>query len=156
MLNLIDTSVNSNELTAILARITLKLHPDPLPPTPKERAIAAATAWKHHATLLGIPARLQSASFITSTQTQAITRTRLFVTTEALHGRCLILCGSTGVGKSYAAAAALRRFHPPLSTFFYWPELCANLLHPSSHAAALAATTAPGLVVLDDCRNRIS
>lgn len=146
----IATALDTDDFTAILARITPRLIPDPPGPTPEEQAAAHAAAWEHRATLLGIPKRLHAASLTTSTPTPAITRVGLFVTTEAPHGRCLVLCGPTGVGKSYAAAAALRRWHPPGSTFFYWPELCASLLHPYSHATALAAAFAPGLVVFDD------
>jgi len=150
MPELITSSLDSSDFTAILARIALKLHPDLPPPTQEEQAASRTAAWARYATILGIPTRLHNASLSTSTPTLAIIRTSIFIATEAPRGRCLVLCGSTGTGKSWAAAAALRRFHPPLSTFFYWPELCAKLLQSSDRAAALAAATAPGLIVFDD------
>jgi len=150
MPRLILTPIDDTDFTSVLARINTHLIPDPPPPTQEEQAARKTAAWTRRATLLGVPPRLQPASFATSTPTPALHRTREFLATEAPQGRCLLLCGPTGVGKSYAAAAALRDWRQPGGQFLYWPDLCAKLLHHDSYQGAIAAATATALVVFDD------
>lgn len=141
------------ELRAILERMQMKVCADPAPPSAEEVAAAKAAAWEERAARLGIPPRLREASFKTALPTCALESARRFLATEAPQGRCLILFGPTGVGKSYAAAAALRardRWDRPGGQFLYWPDLCARLLCPESRQEAMKAATAPELVVLDD------
>lgn len=145
-----STHLGETDFATVLARINTRLIPDPPPPTEQERAAAKAAAWTRRATLLGIPPRLQPASLESSAPTPALQRTRQFLATEAPQGRCLLLCGPTGVGKSYAAAAALRTWPQPGGQFLYWPDLCTRLLHHDSYQDAIATATAAALVVFDD------
>lgn len=138
------------ELCAVLERMRAKVCSDPSPLSAEEVAAAKAAAWAERAACLGIPPRLREASFKTARPTCALESARRFLMTEAPQGRCLMLFGPTGVGKSYAAAAALQAWDRPSGQFLYWPDLCARLLCPESRREAMKAATAPELVVLDD------
>ena len=104
--------------------------------------------WREWAPTAGVPLRLRTASMPNPIETMAITATRQYVTEDLQHGRCLVLAGPTGVGKSFAAArvmwAALR------GHFWYFPALCSQLLVSETRAEALETARHERLAVFDD------
>ena len=108
--------------------------------------------WHHRARTLGIPDRRVWASIHSSQNTPALARMRRFLQHEFEDGRCLSLLGPTGVGKSYAAVAALRWYAEDTSRgwFYYFPKLCAELMDQDRREHALGLVTTWSLVVFDD------
>ena len=68
---------------------------------------ARELAWRSWARQIGVPRRLLEAS-LRGERTAALARVEDYVRADFDAGRCLLLAGPTGVGKSYAAVAALR------------------------------------------------
>lgn len=140
------------ELAPVLARIGQVIAAQPAAPTlsldEQER-----TWWLGAASALGVPTRLIPASLTAGRPSLAVEAVQAFLSVDADAGRCLVLMGNTGTGKSWAAAAALRAWAPRRSLrprFFYFPALCGALLDPVRRADALGHACAAGLVVLDD------
>lgn len=77
----------------------------------------------------------------------ALTRARVYFESELDEGRCLVLSGPTGVGKSYAAAAVLGLAG---GHFAFWPQSCGRLLRPDLRDAELARLKTHHLLVIDD------
>lgn len=78
---------------------------------------------------IGIPRRLFGATFDAALPLPAITRMREFLDVDAAVGRCLVLSGPPGVGKTWAAVAALNAVAPGTPRrFYYWGDVCTHLL----------------------------
>jgi DNA replication protein DnaC len=118
---------------------------------------------------LGVPLRvakvLMSIAEEGAAPTPALARAREFVERDVPKGRCLVLAGRAGVGKTVAAAEALRLFgrrrprfltgdHRNRGAFFYLPKLCRNLVRDDARielgVPIRTAVMEFGLVVLDD------
>lgn len=97
----------------------------------------------------GIPTRLRSA-VMTSAQTPAIKAAADYLAVDGgfVSGGALVLAGPTGVGKSYASAAAMIAVGE--GRFMYFPALCAQLLRSDTQPAAMACARQRALVVFDD------
>ena len=107
--------------------------------------------WLRVAPRIGVPVRLFGASFAVGQPSIALAAAQRYVAQDRGAGRCLVLSGNTGVGKSYAAVAALRAAPAGGRRFWYFPALCGAFLDPQRRLEALRETTeSPGLVVLDD------
>jgi DNA replication protein DnaC len=78
----------------------------------------------------------------------AMSRVAEYLRAELPRGNCLVLTGPPGVGKSYAAAAAIRAYRR--GRFTYFPALCGALLDPARRAEALDAAKRSTFLVLDD------
>lgn len=117
-----------------------------------EELEARDAAWRAWAPRHGVPRRLLEAS-VRGKSTAALTRATHYVEQEFRQGCCLVLTGPTGVGKSYAAVAALRAVSDSYSTgrrFDYFPALCGRLLNPETRTAALEAAKVTPFLLLDD------
>jgi DNA replication protein DnaC len=102
---------------------------------------------------IGLPARLLGASLWdpSGQTTQALERARTFMADgEYRRGECLVLTGPTGVGKSWAAAAALRAAYRQPRRFWYFPALCGALLNQETRAHARERATQAPFAVFDD------
>jgi len=98
---------------------------------PEQRAelvrLKKAIEWKRLAERLAIPVRLRAADLGAAQRTPALDCVRVYLRDGDLAaGRCLLLTGPTGVGKSFAAVAALRALGH--GGFWYFPALCTELL----------------------------
>src|SRR5262245_61404685 len=97
--------------------------------------------WRTHAYAFGIPPRLiVPRSALRSTP--ALERVQRYITEDFRRGRCLVLAGPTGVGKSLAAVHCIRstsdgHTHSDERRFFYFPALCGHLLRPERRDEAL-------------------
>jgi len=144
-----------SELKAVLDRITVKIAANPLLPEPTPEAVEAlqrqqlAQRWLDQGREMGIPTRLIDASFAAGRETEVLNRAMVYAKEEYEHGKCLVLMGPTGVGKTYAAVAALRAIRCQ-SHFWYFPALCGALLDQDRRAETLQAVKETPFVVLDD------
>jgi hypothetical protein len=116
----------------------------------RARQLAAAEA-------LGIPLRLrrelvgtEEAAAPAVADTPALAIVRAWLTEAWPHGECLVLCGQTGIGKTFAAAWGLLQAPPPGRTFVYFPALCAGLMDPDRRPAARALALHARTLVCDD------
>lgn len=108
-------------------------------------------AWRRWAAAIGVPTRLIDASCRPNLQpTHGLARSRQFMEQDFADGRCLILMGSTGVGKSLAAVMALRKAGYGKHRFYYFPALCGALLDPESRTEAKEAAKTVRFAVFDD------
>jgi len=144
----------TKEAKEILDRIKATL-PSPVESTPEEQARLARDAelktWLDAAPKIGVPRRLWGASFATELRSAAIAWAQQYVEGgEAQAGGCLVLTGPTGVGKSYAAVAALRAWEDVSRQFLHFPALCGALLDHQRRAGALEAVKHKRFIVLDD------
>lgn len=107
--------------------------------------------WAITASRIGVPIGLRGASLRDAT-TAAAKAAQAFIEQDFTEGRCLVLSGPTGVGKTYAAVAALRAAVSLGARvgFAYFPALCNALLDPERRREARLRVQDPGLVVLDD------
>jgi DNA replication protein DnaC len=106
--------------------------------------------WRWVRERAGVPKRLWDAGLALGDRTPALERVREYVAGERQDGCCLVLTGPTGVGKSYAAVAAMHRFPIREQRFWYFPALCGALLDPARRNSALENVKAMRFAVLDD------
>src|SRR5262245_17997150 len=100
---------------------------------------------------VGLPRRLWRASFRAGQPGQALGRAWTFLLEGEYHaGRCLVLAGPTGGGKTYAAAAALRHVGRTTLSFFYFPGVVNALLDQNERKEMLASLKHSRFIVLDD------
>lgn len=103
----------------------------------------------------GIPVRLQHAT-LTARPTPALQAAAAYLGDASAgysdagfaRGEALVLAGPTGVGKSYAAAAAMMAVGD--GHFLYFPALCAQLLRSEAQPGAMALAKRSDLLVFDD------
>lgn len=113
-----------------------------------DEALAEAR-WQRWAPKAGVPKRLLIATLDGGKPTPAIKRIAEFcIKGDLAAGRCLVLTGPTGVGKTFAAVAALRMVGQ--GRFWYFPAVCGALLDPDRRGAMLEAVKATRFVVFDD------
>jgi DNA replication protein DnaC len=114
--------------------------------------------WAWRGTEMGLPPRIIEDS-VSPRETPALLRARAFLEDDLPRGRCLILAGPTGVGKTVAAATVLRDllfrdiWNPQnLGWFFFFPALCGALLSHDPHGSrnAMNRVLHERLAVLDD------
>jgi len=105
-------------------------------------------AWDRVAAEVGLPRRLWRAC-ITDAATPSMVRVRGYLAGEYAQGVCLVLAGPTGIGKTWAAAAALREARCG-KQFVFFPALCSALMDSQRRVAALEAAKSTPFVVLDD------
>jgi DNA replication protein DnaC len=107
--------------------------------------------WQIHSARLGIPERLLHARLDGPT-TAAQRAAREYLERDLAEGRCLVLAGPAGVGKTHAAvgllhAALLQERH---IGFLYFPALCGRLMDSLQRPPALTAAKSSAVVVFDD------
>jgi DNA replication protein DnaC len=140
-------------------------HTTPVP-TPEQDAIAlqrqrevkrsaARDRWARFLELSGIPERLHGAVLDLARPTPAVQAVQAYLRPEDDFrgsgyelGECLVLAGPTGVGKTYAAAAAMIRLWN--GRLWYFGRLAGSLLDPRRRDDALDSCRAESLLVLDD------
>lgn len=109
--------------------------------------------WPDLAPRIGIPERLLGASFWhpEAKPTAAMQRAQEFMAKgEYELGDCLVFTGPTGVGKTWAAAAALRAAYGKPRRFWYFPALCGALLNPDTRSESLERAKQAPFAVFDD------
>jgi DNA replication protein DnaC len=122
-------------------------------PTPEELAAAARDRVVRAAAVareVGIPRRFFGASFEAGEPTAALDRARTFAARDVRMGRCLVLNGPTGTGKTYAACATLNALRGYQRRFVHFPGLCGALLDAGRRREALDIAKQVPLLVLDD------
>jgi DNA replication protein DnaC len=97
-----------------------------------------------------VPKRLLSASLESSLATPSVVKAREYVATDLHDGRALLLCGPTGVGKSWALAAILAALPAWPRRFCYFPALASALLDQATRRDALESVRRTRIVALDD------
>jgi DNA replication protein DnaC len=106
--------------------------------------------WKDE---VGIPKRYRGAKFDGAMPTPAILAVRAYLAGEDYTaGRCLILGGNTGCGKTHAICAGFDELAAarPSAAFFYFPSLVAALLDSRRRADSLWAAKSNRVLALDD------
>lgn len=122
----------------------------------KEQAIIQRSKeWATLAREREIPLRLRDASFEKGQECPSLQRAEQYVVQEVSQGVCLVLMGPTGVGKTYAAVAAIRDHLMRTATwgdFWYFPSLCSALMNQDRETQldAKRALKSDKLLVLDD------
>lgn len=99
---------------------------------------------------IGIPARYAHVSLVTSRDTPALAHVRTYLAHGLHAGRCLVLSGPTGVGKTHAAVAGLLAAEAGGRRFCYFPGLCGALLDPGRRAESLDKAKTAKIMVWDD------
>jgi len=124
----------------------------PARPTQPEAdpAEVAQKKWASHARSIGIPKKLHTASFESSKQTKLIEFSQTYSEGPVKDGRCLVLAGPTGVGKSWAAACILRAVKIRWKMYAYYPATAGALLDPERRAVTLSSLKDSDLLILDD------
>lgn len=117
--------------------------------------VADEREWQTFAKAVGVPPRLRAASFRAAQPSTAVEAARAYAEGPALVGASLVLAGPTGVGKTYAAVAALRAVsrtdtNPEARAFVYFPSACAALLDGERRPTMLERLTETPFVVVDD------
>jgi DNA replication protein DnaC len=140
----------SEKLRDILERVTAKVverepTAEELAAAERERAARAEVVPRK----IGIPKRFWGASFLAGAATPALQRAQAFAGRIA-DGRCLLLSGPTGTGKTYGACALLNALPGWGRFFWHFPALCGALLDPGRRRAALESAKEVPLLVLDD------
>ncbi len=107
---------------------------------------------RHVAGLLGLTgllaqARLEGPGVVA---TPSLGRVRHFLQGEIAQGRCLVLLGPPGVGKSWSAAAGLWAWSGHTRRFWYFPDLAAALMDAQRREEATETIHRVELLVLDD------
>jgi DNA replication protein DnaC len=137
------------ELDAILKRVledSERRPPEPeLDPVELERQ-----RWMADAERIGVPPRLLRATLEPLKETAALVAVQRWLETHYAAGRCLVLAGPTGVGKSVAGAMALRARPGTGRRYVYFPGACGALLDPNLRAEMRARLIETSFVVLDD------
>ena len=114
------------------------------------QAARARSAWESRATAGGIPRRYWDVCFETARPTAAILALQQFAGAGLPAGRCGVLMGATGTGKTYASVALLRSATRFGWRFWYFPALVGAWLDSDRRADALRSALHTELVVLDD------
>jgi len=121
----------------------------------RDREVRAAIRLQERLRTLGIPALFHEATFERAAEFPAIQAAKAFVGygnhrdhSDCGRGRALVLAGKTGLGKTYAACAALRWLDS--GRLWYFPSLCGALLGPETRPRALAEVKTLDVLVLDD------
>ena len=110
----------------------------------------AEAEWLALAAKIGVPMKLaRTASMVRGRSEPALVRTRRWLDDEWPSGACLVLSGPTGVGKSFAAVAALRAMAGG-RRFFYFPSLCGAWLDGDRRKEALERAETTRTAVFDD------
>lgn len=143
----------SDEMSALVGQIVRRIPAL----TPEQIAEQDAAEQRRRETELlrwlkdsGVPKRFLTASLDGGKPTSALRRVA-----DAIHhgefaaGRCLMLVGPTGVGKTFAAAAALRALRAG-GRFWPWPAASGALLDPARRGEALQQVKSTSFLVLDD------
>lgn len=95
----------------------------------------------------GIPLRYRNAMLTESKETSAIRVVREYLL--APKGRCLLMIGGTGIGKTYAAIVGLNAWPKNSKRFFPFPSLCGELLG-ELRVDTLRRAKEVGFAVFDD------
>lgn len=111
--------------------------------------LAAEAAWAEAARAIGIPELFWPASFRAPLRPAALADTEAWLGHEARQGRALGLLGDNGLGKTFAACAALREW-PGTKWFVYAPDLARWVLNPQQSDGTLERATTVGLLVIDN------
>ena len=152
-----DRPINRRTLASQRSALWLDYYATPEADVAARAAIMAKISeldWQIHSARLGIPPRLLDARLHRdATQaTDAVKVVRDYCEGEMARGHCLVLSGPAGVGKSYAAVAALHTAivrHYRIG-FFYFPTLCTALLDSVRRPAALDCAKESAVVTFDD------
>jgi DNA replication protein DnaC len=118
----------AEELRGVIHRITPKIVTRV--PTPEDlEAAERDRVARDRATMvgIGIPPRFFGATFDTSVSVSSLARTRAFMDTDFLLGRCLVLAGPPGVGKTWSSVAALNAARSAGRCFRYFGDVVAAL-----------------------------
>ena len=136
-------------LGPLFARMAAKMAATPSePPSPdpdeaERRARLLAEA--------GVPLLFRRARFATSTATPALDAARQFVAHDLARGRCLVLAGTAGTGKTHAAVCVLDAARGVARRFRYVGEAAGVLLDGGrGRSDLLDLLTHIPLLVLDD------
>lgn len=110
------------------------------------------TGWDELGSNLGLPFRLLPADLDIARSTLAVKAARQYLDNgDFAAGRCLVLSGPTGVGKSWAAAGVMKAAPFPCARRFrYFPGVCAALLDSERRGDALDLVLRTRLMILDD------
>jgi hypothetical protein len=110
-------------------------------------ATTEASRWVERAIAAQVPRRLWAASWA-SRATPALERALVYWRTEYSKGRCWLVSGDTGLGKSWASVAVLRA--AGVGTFLFFPALCSALMDSQRRVETLGLAKRAPFVVLDD------
>jgi DNA replication protein DnaC len=138
-------------LRHVIARVSAKVverepTPEELAAAERERVARAAAGARE----VGIPRRFWAASFEAGEPTAALEQAGKFAARDVQEGRCLILSGPTGTGKSYAACATLNALRGHQRRFVHFPALCGALLDAGRRREILEIAKQVPVLVLDD------
>lgn len=127
---------------------------DPFPWSERERVECEERVWEPFAEQWSIPERYRDVRLETSAPIPAIVAVRNFLDADANATRCLIAAGPTGVGKTQAAVAGLRReavWHqkPSRCAFFTMATLARGFIREDSDEILDRAIKAD-LLLIDD------
>jgi DNA replication protein DnaC len=137
------------ELDSILRRVLEESEHRPPEPEPDAGELERQR-WVADAERIGVPPRLLRATLEPLTETSALNAVRRWLEMDYAAGRCLVLAGPTGVGKSVAGAMALRARPGTGRRYVYFPGACGALLDPNLRAEMRARLIETSFVVLDD------
>jgi DNA replication protein DnaC len=121
--------------------------------SPDERRRAEHRAWLQIAEKEGIAARYRAAAFETSSPTPALTATRDFLEDDENEGRCLVLAGPPGRGKTWCAHCAYRRvrvWETDQAAFFSMRQLVRALLDEEARDETFDRCRQDEFLVIDD------
>lgn len=116
----------------------------------EEAREAARVRWQEFAARVGLPERFQAASFEAAAPSGLIQAADVWTRTRALTGGALVLSGSTGVGKTYAAACILRAMAARSRFFVTFYALKRLLYDREERKGVIERVIATDLFVLDD------
>lgn len=110
----------------------------------------AGLDWRAYCATMDIPVPCFEASIDAKRTTGALKAVRIFIEQGARAGKCLVLCGPTGIGKTYAAVAGLRAWPGNSRRFLYFPSLCRDLYRFDAKTIAMDKAMHVRFLVLDD------
>jgi DNA replication protein DnaC len=115
----------------------------------EQRSKIEDAAWvRSRAVEHGVPPRLAGADMLQGQRTLALEAAITYFNEGLPAGRCLVLVGPTGVGKTYAAAALMRAVRH--GHFWYFPGLCGAWLDQDRRQESLALARTVRFAVFDD------